>query len=309
MNIAVIGFGAIGKRHVENIRFLGIEPIIISPFGNEPGCLKSIGECGNIDYAIIASPTSSHLENVIQLISINCKKILIEKPAEKNLLKAFKIKELSEKQGIEIFIAYNLRMLPILQRIKNALPEINKKIRLIRITVGQYLPEWWKNKDYTKTYNANRKEGGGVDLDLSHEIDYMRWLWGDPNEILFTKRMKISSLKIDSPDYFKGLYKYNDFIVDVELDYFRKKERCMTVYGENENLLYVDFIKKEAYIYGKKFDDKSEFDIDISYLTEIKCFLGISDYFDGKTDMGIKSLATAADGLKAMELLELEHQS
>ena len=43
-----------------------------------------------------------------------------------------------------------------------------------------YLPQWRK-KNYKKSYSSNAKLGGGVSLDLSHEIDYIQWIFGNIN--------------------------------------------------------------------------------------------------------------------------------
>jgi len=43
------------------------------------------------------------------------------------------------------------------------------------------------------SYSASKKRGGGVALDLSHEIDYMRFLFGDPHSSKVVKA-KVSNL-------------------------------------------------------------------------------------------------------------------
>jgi len=49
----------------------------------------------------------------------------------------------------------------------------------VEIKVGHFLPLWRPNADYRKSYRSKRWLGGGVDLELSHEIDYCLWLFGD----------------------------------------------------------------------------------------------------------------------------------
>ena len=36
-----------------------------------------------------------------------------------------------------------------------------------------------KNIDYKKSNSAKKKFGGGLLLELSHEIDYIKWLFGN----------------------------------------------------------------------------------------------------------------------------------
>jgi CMP-N,N'-diacetyllegionaminic acid synthase len=75
----------------------------------------------------------------------------------------------------------------------------NEKILNINIFCGSNLPDW-KKTDYSKSYSASKKLGGGVLLDLSHEIDYLHWIFGDLN-ILYSYNKKISNLDIDCDDF------------------------------------------------------------------------------------------------------------
>ena len=56
-----------------------------------------------------------------------------------------------------------------------------------------------KKRNYTKVYSSKNK-GGGVEYDLSHEFDYIKWIFGKFKTVLkFNK--KISNLKISSNDH------------------------------------------------------------------------------------------------------------
>ena len=48
--------------------------------------------------------------------------------------------------------------------------------------MGQYLPDWRTNADYSKSYSASFEMGGGVLFDLIHEIDLAVNLMGQPEE-------------------------------------------------------------------------------------------------------------------------------
>ena len=49
----------------------------------------------------------------------------------------------------------------------------------MRAEYGQYLPAWRPSRDYRETYTAQSAQGGGILLDASHEIDYVRWIGGE----------------------------------------------------------------------------------------------------------------------------------
>jgi predicted dehydrogenase len=52
------------------------------------------------------------------------------------------------------------------------------KIYSIRAEIGQYLPGWRPESDYRICVSVQQKLGGGVLLELSHEIDYLSWIFG-----------------------------------------------------------------------------------------------------------------------------------
>jgi len=300
--VLVIGNGSIGKRHSKNLLQLGFSPVVLTNYpDSNTGVVKyisSLNSVNDVDFAIVATPTAQHFDSVEKILRLTtCKKILIEKPISNTFNGATKIKKLAEQNNAEIFVAYNMRFLKVFDIVKDLIMHNMSDIKLVHIVAGQYLPEWRPNKDYRTSYSAHRNLGGGVDLDLSHEIDYMNWCFHRPKNIKICIREKISKLDIDSPDYFKGLYEYNNFIVDVELDYFRNKERTLKILSENKELLFIDFINKTISVDGKKREEKELFDFDGSYLEELKEFLGLS-----KT----KKLTTLEESMSVLTLLMLE---
>ena len=125
----------------------------------------------------------------------------------------------------------------------------------------------------------------------------MCWLFGNPEHVVFTRRDNLSSLSLDSPDYFFGMYRYSHFIVNTELDYIRKKERTIKIIGENNTIVEIDFIRKEFKIDGIKVDDSAYFNLEDSYCQELMEFLDINPP---------KNLATAKDAENVLMLLQSE---
>lgn len=284
-NILVKGYGSIGKKHSKNLVSLGYNPCVITKYPDNDQNIIFLEEIKelyknniNIDSAIICTQTSSHLKDVKDIVeNTNCNKILIEKPIEISIEKANKIKKTARDNNVEIFIAYNMRFYKIFQTIKKYIKDYFSSIRLVKITVGQYLPEWRSNTNYRFSYSSDEQKGGGVDLDLSHEIDYMLWLFGEPENKLFLYKDKLSNLEINSSDYFKGIYKYDNFIIDLDMDYFRKKERNLHIIGENENIIKIDFINKKASFFNDNLIMDEELFSGDCYIDEIKEFLGLVD--------------------------------
>jgi len=301
--ILLIGYGSIGKRHAKNLKDIGIKPYILTkyPDGLDAIFLRDIEEIKdvNIDSCIIATPTARHLDDLKRCLTLSNipRKILIEKPLECSYLRGEKIKDITEKYGIDIFIAYNMRFLKIFNIIKEFIKEQKNTIRIIDIVAGQDLREWRPYKDYTESYSAHSNQGGGVDLDLSHEIDYVLWLFGNDfkNKIIF--KNKISKLKIDSSDIFKLILDYNTFIVDITLDYIRSpKERYIKILCEGDKNLYYNFVTNILKIGDKQIVIGN--DTDQSYKEMLKTLLGIND-------KNKNIFCSVNEGLEILKILEL----
>lgn len=301
--ILVIGYGSIGKRHARNLIGLGIKPYIVTAhpdrlnaeFLTDARVLKN----GNIKYCIIASPTARHLADLRKCVVAlrGLKKILIEKPLECSYLKGKQISSVANKYNLEISIAYNLRFIDIFGKINNFIQKRKKKIKIVEIVAGQDLREWRPYANITQSYSSYRELGGGVDLDLSHEIDYTLWLFGNNFKDKLIYRAKLSNLTIDSPDIFKLVLKYKNFIVDITLDYIRRpRERHLKIICNDGENLYYDFVKGRLKINKKVISDCD--DMSQSYKKMLKLFLGIDRNYRTK-------LCSLEEGLNVLKVLEV----
>lgn len=296
--VLVIGYGSMGKRHSSNLIKLGIRPVVLTKYpddNKEAIFINDISEARYADYAVIANSTNEHLSSFIQIAEkTNCKNVFIEKPIEVSVEKGMRIKELSEENSISVFIAYNMRYKKFFDIIGDIILNHRNDIRLVKLHSGQYLPEWRPYKDYRLSYSAHKDQGGGVHLDLSHEIDYMLWLFGEPRQTLFTYKDHISTLEIDSIDYFKGLYKYDNFVVDIELDYFRPKERYIKILGEDNVLCDCDLVNKRLIVNNEDISSDDFFDID-THFEELKDFINRNPE---------RRLCTVDEAVKVLELIK-----
>jgi len=191
--IAVVGLGSIAQRHRRNLKTLFPQTKIIAL----PSRLRNVAEkiedadlvIADIDtlisekpyFVIIASPASFHLNHAKPLIEKGIP-LLIEKPVCAEYKDAQALLALSEKYQTPIAVGYCLRYLPSALVMKGLL-ESNKvgSVYNVFINVGQFLPDWRANINYQQSVSASQHLGGGVLLELSHELDYARWLFGDFN--------------------------------------------------------------------------------------------------------------------------------
>jgi predicted dehydrogenase len=95
----------------------------------------------------------------------------------------------------------------------------------VRGEVGQYLPNWRKT-DYRKTVSAQKILGGGVLLELSHELDYLRWIFGEVESVQ-AQLSRQSQLDIDVEDTAHIILKFKEnknntnLMASLNLDFIR----------------------------------------------------------------------------------------
>jgi len=243
LKVLLIGFGSIGKRHFEVLsqmaKIQSIDIVTKQTIENKI-CYVSLDVVANIneyDYFIIASETNKHFEQLIYLEdSVKGKSIFCEKPL-------FESKKNIEIKYNTVFVGYVLRFHPLLQKLKEFIKD--EKIIFANAKCGQYLPSWRPNTDYKKCYSAKKEEGGGVLLDLSHEIDYVQWLCGNI-EKLISIQTKVSDLEINSDDLTMLIGKTDtNAIVNISIDYISKITHRKLLVETLENTYDLDFISNK----------------------------------------------------------------
>lgn len=243
MKVLIIGFGSIGKRHYDVLSKLSeVQSIDLVTKQNIENkiCYKKLEVVNNInqyDYFVIASETNKHFEQLNFLEkNVKDKLIFCEKPL-------FESKQDLEIKNNRVFIGYVLRFHPLLEKLKEFVK--NEKILLVNAKCGQYLPSWRPNTDYKNCYSAKKEEGGGVLLDLSHEIDYVQWLCGKINEIK-SYQVRISDLEIDSDDLTMLIGKtYRNILVNISIDYISKITHRKLLVETLEHSYELDFISNK----------------------------------------------------------------
>lgn len=258
MNILIIGYGSIGKRHesiLNSFEEVKRVDIVTRQKLDNKNTFYSLDKVVNLDfydYFIIASETNKHYEQLKFLESkVFDKVIFCEKPL-------FETKRELKITKNRIFIGYVLRFHPLLQKIKKELDKEN--VISVNINCGQYLPTWRTNINYKDSYSAKKNEGGGVLLDLSHEIDYLQWLFGDLKEIK-SYQLKISDLQIDSDDIttFIGKTKTN-VLVNLSIDYISKITNRRLIIHTLNKTFELDFILNKLVINNKN-NEKEQFQL------------------------------------------------
>jgi len=243
LKVLLIGFGSIGKRHYEVLSKLSevksIDLVTKQNIKNKT-CHKNLEVVDNInqyDYLVLSSETNKHFEQLKYLEeNVKNKLIFCEKPL-------FESKQNFVIKNNKVFVGYVLRFHPLLEKLKELIDD--EKIILVNAKCGQYLPSWRPNTDYRNCYSAKKGEGGGVLLDLSHEIDYVQWLCGQINEIK-SYQVKISDLEINSDDLTMLIGKTNNnILVNISIDYISKNTHRKALIETFEHTYELDFISNK----------------------------------------------------------------
>jgi predicted dehydrogenase len=280
MNILIIGLGSIAKKHIAALRIINIDFKIYALRSNsnndEEAGIENIFNLDDVniffDFAIISNPTHLHFEYIEKLAKKGIN-LLIEKPAIHSLDNYDMLIKLINQEKIKTYVACNLRFHPCIIYLRNKIIKENLKINEVNVYCGSYLPDWRPGKDFRSLYSSIASMGGGVHLDLIHELDYITWLFGLPNESKsFLK--SVSSLNIDSVDYANYVLGYDKFTVNIILNYYRRKpKREIEIVLENE-ILTVDLINNSI---KNDQDDflfqDNTFNLKETYIKQIKYFI------------------------------------
>lgn len=237
MNVLVIGYGSIGKRHVEILQSLKCNVFIVSKQLNKDILCYPTLEIAfaeqTYDYIVIANKTNEHKHTLDKLQQLGCScAVLVEKPLYATYCEAI--------YDFEIYVGYNLRFHPITQYLKNSIEKEN--IISIQGYVGQYLPSWRPNTDYSASYSASKANGGGVLRDLSHELDLYHYLFGEWCSLQALVE-KVTNLKITSDDHVLLQYRNREgSLVQLTLNYLDHIHQRKIIVNTTTSTYIADYI-------------------------------------------------------------------
>ena len=227
MTVLIIGLGSIANKHISVLKQLYNDLTIYAwrsaPQPDDDKGVTNIYDLGELqqtpDFVIIANPTHLHLTALKNCIPLRVP-VMIEKPLTDGPgYKAIDnyIREI-ESNHILTYVACNLRFHEAITFLKAHLP--GKRINEVNVYCGSWLPGWRQGKDFRTFYSVDPGAGGGVHLDLIHELDYCYWLFGKPEKVAGAKTNN-SSLSIRAADYATYNLSYKEFSVNVTLNYYR----------------------------------------------------------------------------------------
>ncbi|MFC2992186.1 Gfo/Idh/MocA family protein [Halomonas tibetensis] len=315
----VVGLGSIGARHLRLLREALPEAEIMvlrhsdcdEPIPFADGCTTHLEEaCAfSPQVAIIASPAPFHLETAQALAACGTH-LLIEKPLAVSSKGVAAFLADCATLGVLVQVGYNLRWLETLQRFRSELHAGRiGDVQAVHCEIGQYLPGWRPGSDYRQTVSARRELGGGVLLELSHELDMLRWVFGEVDWIGGWIG-RLGKLEIDVEDCAHlNLGFAGGCVGSLGMDFLRQNTtRCCTAIAEAGSLRW-DAVAGEVSLFMPEIGHwqvlmQQTSHRDDSYRTQITRFL------DAVANGRIDTLAaTGEDGLAVLYMIEAARQS
>jgi len=310
--LAIVGLGSIGRRHLRLISEIRPDiKIIVVRSGHGSACdeekmavkiTDSIGDAikEGIQAAIISSPATLHLKQSLELAK-NGIHLLIEKPISHTSDRVKELLKIVNENRITTMIGYVLRYDLGAIKFKNWLDnKIKGKILHARIECGSYLPDWRPDQDYRKTVSALSELGGGVLLELSHEIDYLYWFFGKPKDVQAQIRNS-GTLDINVEDQVDLLMTSEQgYCISVQIDFNRRhvERKCKVLTTEGE--LIWDAVNKNVTWKGvNKEQSKYEYNNERNsiYRKQLEVFF---DCIENDND----PIVTVKDGINVISLID-----
>jgi predicted dehydrogenase len=168
----VIGLGSIGQRHARVLHELGCGVATVSRRGGgDYGSVARAIADARPEYAVVATETSAHAGSLRELADAGFRgTVLVEKPIFANT------GAIPEYPFASLAVGYNLRFHPVMTAFADRLR--GRSAITVAAYVGQDIRHWRPGRDHRATASATVEAGGGVLRDLSHELDYLLWLFG-----------------------------------------------------------------------------------------------------------------------------------
>lgn len=230
MKVIIIGLGSIAKKHIAALKQIDSAIEIYAYRSNHNS--QSYEDVINIydvcdipkigfDFAIISNPTSEHANTIRTLLEYNLP-LFIEKPLFGDLSHEDILNTIKEK-NVKTYVACDMRFLDCLNFTYDYIHGLgsSRRVNEINVYCGSFLPEWRPGTNYRKCYSSIPELGGGVHIDLIHDIDYVYWIFGAP---LSTNKIfrNNSSIDIRAYDYANYTLVYDKFCASIILNYYRR---------------------------------------------------------------------------------------
>ncbi len=191
--IALVGAGGMADTHargyseIANAKLVGVLdhfPERAEKLANQHDCraftsLQQMFDETQPDIVDVSSPTPTHIDYVRQAFELPLKAVFVEKPMGRTVAECEEMISMSTKNGIPLFVAHVLRFFPEYMEAKRQIDAgtIGNPAS-VRMRRGGPFPKGKEN------WYGDFRKSGGVLLDLIiHDLDWLRWTFGDVERV------------------------------------------------------------------------------------------------------------------------------
>ena len=315
--IAIVGLGSIGKRYLKLIRDSRPEIKITIVRSRKNRIVKEEKIADNIVYslehavnkgiqaAIIATPAILHVDQALKLIKMGIH-VLVEKPLSNSFTNIDELLLAKKKSDVVCLLGYCLRFDPAALEFNKMIKE-NKMGKPLHVDIdsGSYLPDWRPELDYKKSVSASKKLGGGVLLELSHELDYINWFFGDLKS-LSAILLNSGTLNIDVEDSSEIIIHADQgYTISVHLDFnTRTNRRTCKIRSTKGDLIWDVNSKKITWITNNGKKEQKIFD----HVKNDMYLFQLNHFFDC-IESGKKPKVTFDDGISVLKTIKAIKES
>lgn len=318
MKISVVGLGSIGRRHLNGLKKIAKKQglSVIKGFdlsesrrnqtSNEiPGVeiTSSLQDCiKGASLVFVCVPTSKHMNVINDIHEHGQFNLFIEKPLSHTLDGCDELEFKFSRIKKSCSVGYMLRFHPVINELKKIVDQqtFGRPIN-VRVEAGFYLPFWHPWENYQDFYMSWKTGGGGALLDISHEIDYLNWIFGSIHEVNGLIGT-VSDLEISSDDLSSSILRFNSGLIgELHLDLlqFDESRYCKVIF--TDGVVIADLITNEIKTFGKNSKKwtvkKLKVDINKVYENE---YLDIINRARGKRSIGC-SLSESSHVMQVIE--------
>lgn len=185
--LVLLGAGGIGRTHIDritrsdNLHLAGVaDPseagkalatqLGVRWFADHRDLLNEVRPHG----AIIATPNALHIPMALDCLAHGVP-VLVEKPMADTVVEAQKLVDAQAHTGVAVLVGHHRRHNPINARAR----EIVQSGKLGRLVSANVMATFLKPDGYFDAAWRKQKGGGPILINLSHEIDMLRFFLGD----------------------------------------------------------------------------------------------------------------------------------
>lgn len=205
VSIALLGAGLIGRRHAS---LMMAEPevrlqAIVDPTEQGRAYAESLGvswyadpatmlAAGRPDGVLVATPNALHVEHGLLAIAAGVP-VLVEKPLAADLAGARQLVDAADKAGVPLLTGHHRRHNPMIQRARALVAE--GRLGKIVSVHGFF---WTLKPDPYFDVAWRRQPGAGpVLINLSHDVDLLRYLCGEIVEVRAISKNDVRGFPVD----------------------------------------------------------------------------------------------------------------